>query len=97
MNRIDGVMVSVLASGMVGHGFEHRSGQTKHYKICICCFSSTHSILRRKIKDWLARNRDNVGDMSICGLLFQLSWHYKKPNLCVGLVQSGPNHLLNEN
>ena len=29
MNCIDGVMVSVLASGAVDHGFELRSGQTK--------------------------------------------------------------------
>jgi len=69
-----GVMVSVLASSAVDRGFEPRSGQTKDYKIGICCFSAKHSVLRRKIKDWLAQNQDNVsewGDMSICGLLFQ--------------------------
>jgi hypothetical protein len=51
-----------------------RSGQTKDYKIGICCFSAKHTILRRKSKDWLAQNQDNVsewGDMSIRGLLFQ--------------------------
>ena len=44
------------------------------YKIGICCFSAMHVSSRRKIKDWLAQNRDNVskwGDMSIHGLLFQ--------------------------
>jgi hypothetical protein len=32
-NRIGGVMVNVLASSVVNRGFEHRSGQTKDYKI----------------------------------------------------------------
>ena len=39
-NRIGGVMVSVLASSVVDHGFEPRSGQTKDYKIGICRFSA---------------------------------------------------------
>jgi len=50
------------------------SGQTKDYKIGICCFSAKHAALRRKSKDWLARNQNNVfewSDMSIRGLLFQ--------------------------
>ena len=74
-NRIGGVMVSVLISSAVDRGFEPRSGQTKDYEIGICCFSAKHTALRRKSKDWLARNQDNVfelGDMSIRrGLLFQ--------------------------
>jgi hypothetical protein len=68
------VMVSGLASSAVDHGFEPRSGQTKDYKIGLCCFSAKHAALRRKSKDWLARNQDNVyewGDVSICRLLFQ--------------------------
>ena len=66
-------MVSVLASSVVDRGFEPRSGQTKDYKIGICCFTAKYAALRRKSKDWLVRNQDNVsewGDMSI-GLLFQ--------------------------
>jgi hypothetical protein len=50
------------------------SGQTKDYEIGICCFSATHAALRRKSKDWLARNQNNVSewsDMSTRGLLFQ--------------------------
>ena len=73
-DRIGGVMVSVLASSVVDNGFEPWSSQTKDYKIGICCFSAKHAALRRKSKDWLARNQDNVserGDMSICGLLIQ--------------------------
>ena len=55
-------------------GFQPRSGKTEDYEIGICCFSAKHAALRRKGKDWLARNQDNVsdwGDMSIRGLLFQ--------------------------
>ena len=73
-NRIGGVMVSVLASSAIDRGFEPRSSQTKNYKIGICCFSAKHVALRRKNKDWLAQNQDNVsewGDMSIRRLLFQ--------------------------
>ncbi len=71
-NCIDGVMVSVLASSAVDRGFEPRSGQTKDYKISICCFSVKHSALKRKSKNWLAQ--DNVSewsDMSTHRLLFQ--------------------------
>jgi hypothetical protein len=59
-------MVSVLALSAVDCGFKPQSGQTKDYKIGICCFSAKYAALRRKSKDWLARNRDNVsewGDM----------------------------------
>ena len=53
---IGGVMVNVLASSAVDRGFESRSGQTKTYKIDICCFSAKHTALRIKSKDWLAQN-----------------------------------------
>ena len=53
-------MVSVLTWSPVDRGFEPRSGQTKDYKIGICCFSAEHAALRRKSKDWLTRNQDNV-------------------------------------
>ena len=72
-DRIGGVMVSVLALSAVDRGFEPRSGQTKYYWIGICCFSAKHVALRKKSKDWLTLNQDNVsewGDMSIRGLLF---------------------------
>jgi hypothetical protein len=45
-NHIGDVMINVLA--------------IKDYNIGICCFSARHAALRRKSKDWLARNRDNV-------------------------------------
>ena len=69
-------MVSVLASRAVDRGFEPRSGQTKDYEIGICCFYAMHAALRRKSKDWLARNQNNVldwSDMSTHELLFQLA------------------------
>jgi hypothetical protein len=68
LNHIDGVIVSVLASSVVDCGFEPCSGQTKDYEIGICCFTDKHTALRRKSKDCLAWNQDNVseyGDMSI--------------------------------
>jgi hypothetical protein len=67
-------MVSVLASSAVDRGFEPRSGQTKDYKIGICCFSAKHLAVRRKSKDWLALDQNNVSewrDMSTRGVLFQ--------------------------
>jgi hypothetical protein len=47
-------------------------GQTKDYQIGICCFSAKQAALRKKSKNRLARNQDNVsawGDMSIRELL----------------------------
>jgi hypothetical protein len=58
---------------VVDRGYKPRSGQTKDYEIGICCFSAKYAALRRKSKDWLARNQDNMSewcDMSIRGLLF---------------------------
>jgi hypothetical protein len=69
MNHIGGVMVSVLTSSVVDRGFKPRSGQTKDYKIGICCFSAKHAALRRKSKDWLTRNQNNVSEWS--DMLFQ--------------------------
>jgi hypothetical protein len=60
--HVGGVIVSMLASSVVDRGFEPRSGQTKDYKIGICCFSDKHSALRRKSKDRLAQNQDNVSE-----------------------------------
>jgi hypothetical protein len=67
-------MVSMLSSSAVDRGFELLSGQTKDYKIGICCFSAKHAALRSKSKDWLARNQDNLSewsDISPRRLLFQ--------------------------
>ena len=69
-NRIGGVMVSVLASSAVDRGFESRSVKPKTIKLVVV---ASHAALRRKSKDGLARNQNNVsewGDVSIRGLLF---------------------------
>ena len=74
VNRIGDEMVSMLAWSAVDRGFKPRSDQSKDYKIGICCFSVKCTALRRKSKEWLARNQHNVsewGEMSIRGLLFQ--------------------------
>ena len=95
-------MFSVLTSIAVDRGFEPRSGQTKDYNIGMCCFSAKHAALRRKSKDWLARNLNNVpewSDMFPRGLrtVVSVSQHYKNPTRRVGLEQSGPHHHLMEN
>ena len=67
-------MVSVLGSSVVDRGFHPRSGQTKDSKFGMFCFSTKHVALRRKSKDWLAQNKDNVSewrDTCTRGLLFQ--------------------------
>jgi hypothetical protein len=74
INHIRRVMVSVLASSAVDRGFEPRSGQIKDYKIGIYCYSAKDAALKRKDKDWLVRDNDNLskwGDLSTRGLLFQ--------------------------
>ena len=74
MNRIGGVIVSVLASSAVDRGFEPRSGQTKDFTIGICSFSAQHATLGRKSKEWSSWIQNNVSkwsDMSTRGLLFQ--------------------------
>ena len=75
-DHIGGVMVSLLATSVVDRGFKPWLGQTKDWKIGICCFSTKHATLKRKSKDWMARNQDNVsewGDMSIRGLFVSVS------------------------
>jgi len=64
-------MISVLASSAVDRWLDPRSGQTKDYEIGICCFSAKHVALRRKSKDWLTRNQDNVSEWKHVYLLLQ--------------------------
>ena len=59
-------MVSLVVSSAVDRGFEARSGQTKDYKIGICCFSTNHAALvgvERHVYP-LAQNQDNVSEWS---------------------------------
>ena len=47
-------------SSAVDRLLEPQSDQTKDYNISMGCFSAKHAALRRKNKDWLARNQDSV-------------------------------------
>jgi hypothetical protein len=64
-------MVSMLVLSVVDRWFEPRSGKPRDYVIGMCWFSAKHE--KKKSKEWLARNQDNVsesGGMDIRGLLF---------------------------
>ena len=57
MNQIHMIHMHMCVS--VDRGFAPQSGQTKDYKIGICCFSAAS---RSKSKDWLAQNQNNVSE-----------------------------------
>jgi hypothetical protein len=78
-------MTSMFAWSAVDRRFEPLSSQTKDYEIYICVFSAKHAALRRKSKDWFARNQDNVSEGA--------STIEKNPTKRVGIIQSGP-HLI---
>ena len=44
----------------VDYWLKSRSVKTKDYAICMCCFSAKYAALKRKRKDWMGRNQDNV-------------------------------------
>ena len=74
VSHIGGVIISMLASSAVDCGLKNLIGSNQVYIIGICCFSTKHTALRRKSKDGLDRNQDNVSewsDMSTSGLFFQ--------------------------
>ena len=73
--------------------------QTKDYQLVFVAYNAKHAELRKKSKDWLARNQDNVSefnDMYIRGLLFPLANAIEKTKR-VGLEKSGDHHHLIEN
>ena len=92
VNPIDGVIVSVLASGAVDRGFEPRTNQAKDYEIGMCCFPDKYTVLRRKSKDWVARNRDNVRRKIYPRTVRTV--FSDNPTKRVGLVESGAHHHL---
>jgi len=65
--RIGAVSVVVLASSTVDRGFETRSGQTKDY---IFVASPLSTQLRRKSKDWLAQNQNNISEWGIMSTVY---------------------------
>jgi hypothetical protein len=46
-NHVDSLMVSLFDSNAVDGGFELQTGQTKDYKISMCCFFPNHVTIRR--------------------------------------------------
>ena len=75
-NRIGGVMDNVLASKCGRSWVRAPVGSNQRLKKWYVCFSANHAAWRRKSKDWLARNQNNVSewsDMSTRGLLFHLA------------------------
>jgi hypothetical protein len=75
----------MFASSAIDRGFEPQSGQIKDFKIGMYCFSAKQAALKRKNKDWLARNQNDVSEWNVVSV----SWHYKNPTQRVGLEQSG--------
>jgi hypothetical protein len=75
-NRKYGAMDSVSALSGIDCWFDPQSCQPKHNAIDMCCFSSKHTLLRRKSKHLLDLNHDNDSEwvyMVICELLFAVS------------------------
>ena len=62
MNRIVGVLASVLASNTVDRGLPPRSPQIKYYKTGMCYFSNKQVVLRSMCKDLLPLNQGNVSE-----------------------------------
>ena len=84
MNRIGGIIVGVFALSTVDREFKPQSGQTKDYKIGICCFSAKHAALRRKGKDlaWNQNDMSECSDMSTRRLLYQCASTIKTNSAC---------------
>ena len=67
------ILVCMLVLSAVDRCFEPHSGKPSDYVIGICWFSAKYAALKKKSKEWLARNQDNMsesGGMDIRGLLF---------------------------
>jgi hypothetical protein len=76
------VIVSMLTSSVVDCEFEPRSGQTKDYKIGVCCFSPKYTALRRRAKTCWLRIMCMWSNISTLRLLFQWATTIKI-QLCV--------------
>ena len=93
-------MVSVLTSSRVDRVFQSLSGQTKDYKIGICCFSAKYAELRRKRQRLVGSESekcDRVERHVYPRTVVSVSLYYKSPSQRAGLEQSGPHHHLIEN
>ena len=52
------------SSGDIDQWLEPRSRQTKEYEIVICGFTTKYASLKRKCKEWLPLDQDNVSEWS---------------------------------
>ena len=78
---ICGVIVIMLASSAVDRGFESRSGETKDYQLVFVAYNAKHAELRRKSKDRLARNQNNLSEWSDISTQWLLLAHLAKGNV----------------
>jgi len=67
---MDGVMFSVLGFSAVDRWYELHPGLTKDYEIGIFCFYAKHAALRRKSKDRMTRNQDNMSEWRDMSIIF---------------------------
>ena len=87
-HRIDGVhvIVSVLASIVVGRGFDSRLGQMRRYVIGIHCFSTKHPMLR--CHEQTATAWHGVGIMSAIAVKHLIVEHcFKRDSTYTGRFQ----------
>jgi hypothetical protein len=92
-NRIDGVMVSVFALSALDRGLEPPSGQTIDNSIGTCCFSAKNAALRKKSKDWLAWNQNNVSECpwwwSVGLLMKSRTWLFLPTGMLLSMQKMG--------
>jgi hypothetical protein len=55
----------MFASSAIDRGFEPQSAQIQDFKIGMCYFFAKQAALKRKNKDWLARNQNNVSEWNV--------------------------------
>jgi hypothetical protein len=75
-----GIMVSVLASRAANLWFDPLSGQTKDYKIGICCFSAKYTALTSKIGGLVITTMSIYYCLSCNTKLSANSWNKRRSN-----------------
>jgi hypothetical protein len=79
---------------VVDHGYTLQSGQPKYYDFDFGCFYAKNAQLKTNIKDWLARNQDNISewcDISTHGLAVVLLTLHSKNWYKVDIIISSSN------
>jgi len=65
--------VCMFVSSAVDREFDPRSGETKHFKTCIGCFSVRYAAWRSKNDDWMAPSQYFYLSEATCLLLFLIT------------------------